>query len=335
MKTGLIAIILLLSSNIFGHQDTYYKYKYDNVNIIIKTGSFCEAVNNAKIIGQYASILCREYHFKKDVFLYFEHDYIPDNYQLNPIFLSYSDDFIYQIIGFNSDDFGDPESIYMNNKTKLVIQQFGFHYSINETLELLKFGAQNMDFIMNTQKETENIRSYKIKSIDSQIIDSIKIQNSTSVKDIMENKVYISPSTEVLDRHRFSVSYFSQNGEYILFDNNENIIDTLKQIIILKHTSDIVDYIVLLESSEVLKVYSKSIIEGQGYLKSKDHNPQIIGYDQGIFDLRLLILDWDTLLIEFYDFISVYNGMKLIYMRKEDILITDLMEFINSHKKKK
>ncbi len=335
MRTLLIILLLFLFTKAFPHQDTYYKYKFDNVTVIIKTGYHCEEINNANIIGQYASILCKEFQFKNDVFLYFDHDYMPENDSLNPTFLSFINDYIYEIIGLKNNELVKSDSVYMNNKAKIVVQQLGFHYSINETLELLRFGVQNLDFIENYQKEIENIQSYKIKSIDNQIIDSIKIQNSTSVQDILENKVYFSQKTEVKDRQRLSVSYFSQNGKYILFDNNDKIIDTLDQIIILKYISDLIDYIVVLESSEVLKVYSKNIINGQDYLKSIDHNPKIIRYDHGIKDLKLSILDWDSLLIEVYDLYGVYNGMKIIFLRKEDILITDLMEFINSHKLKK
>ena len=335
MRIPLMILLIFLFTKAYPHLDTFYKYKYDNVTVIIKTGYKCEEINNVKIIGQYASILCKEYQFNNDVFLYFDHDYMPENDSLNPTFLSFRDDYIYKIVGLEINDLVKPDSVYMNNKAKIVIQQYGFHYSIKETLELLRFGVQNLDFIKNYQKEIENIRSYKIKSIDNQIIDSIKIQNSTSVQNILENKVYFSQKTEVKDPHRLSVSYFSQNGKYILFDNNDKIIDTLDQIIILKYISDLVEYIVVLESSKVLKVYSKSIIDGKDYLKSIDHNPKIIRYDNGIEDLKLSILNWDSLLIEVYDFYGVYNGMKFIFLRKEDILITDLMQFINNHKHKK
>lgn len=315
----------------FPHQDEFYKYKYDNVTVIIKTGYKCEEINNVKIIGQYASILCKEFQFNNDVFLYFDHDYMPKNDSLNPTFLSLRDDYIYKIIGLKINELVKSDSVFMNSKSKVVIQQYGFHYSIQETLELIAFSIRKMDFIKKYQKVFEGIFSYKIESIDYNVIDSVKKQNSTLVQDIMKNKVYVSPRTEVKDRHRLSVSYFSQNGKYILFDNDEKIIDTLNQILVLQHTSDLLDYIVVLESSKVLKVYSKSMPDNKGYLKSIAHDPKIVKFDDGISDIRLLILNWNSLLIEFCDFLGVYNSMKLIYLREQDILITDLMEFINSH----
>lgn len=315
----------------FPHQDEFYKYKYDNVTVIIKTGYKCEEINNVKIIGQYASILCKEFQFNNDVFLYFDHDYMPKNDSLNHTFLSLRDDYIYKIIGLKINELVKSDSVFMNSKSKVVIQQYGFHYSIQETLELIAFSIRKMDFIKKYQKVFEGIFSYKIESIDYNVIDSVKKQNSTLVQDIMKNKVYVSPRTEVKDRHRLSVSYFSQNGKYILFDNDEKIIDTLNQILVLQHTSDLLDYIVVLESSKVLKVYSKSMPDNKGYLKSIAHDPKIVKFDDGISDIRLLILNWNSLLIEFCDFLGVYNSMKLIYLREQDILITDLMEFINSH----
>jgi len=331
MRISLIIFLLFSFINAFPHQDEFYKYKYDNVTVIIKTGYKCEEINNVKIIGQYVSILCKESQFIDDVLLYFDHDYMPENVSLNPTFLSYRNDYTYEILGLKFSDFVKSDSVYMNNKDKIVIQQSGFHYSIKETLELVKFGVQNLDFVRNYQKVFEGIYYYKIESIDGSIIDSVKKQNSIFVEDILKNKVYIFPRTEVEDRHTLSVSYFSQNGKYILFDNDEKIIDTLNQIIVLKYLADLIDYIVVLESSKVLKVYSKSMIDNRGYLKSIAHDPKIVRFDDGISDVRLLILDWNVLLIEFYDFLSVYNGMKLIYLREKDILITNLMEFINNH----
>lgn len=335
MRIPLIILLLFLFTKAFPHQDKFYKYKYDNVTVIIKTGYKCEEINNVKIIGQYASILCKEFQFNNDVFLYFDHDYMPENDILNPTFLSFRDDYIYKIVGLKINDLVKSDSVYMNNKAKIVIQQYGFHYSIKETLQLIEFGVQKLDFIKNYQKVFEGIFSYKIESIDYSIIDSIKKQHSTFVQDILKNKVYISPSTELEDRDGLNVSYFSQNGKYILFDNNEKIIDTLNQIIVLKYTSDLIDYVVVLESSKVLKVYSKRWIDNKDYLKSIVHDPKIVRFDHGISDARLLILDLNSLLIEFCDFLSVYNDMKLIYLREEDILITDLMEFIDSHYLKK
>jgi hypothetical protein len=51
--------------------------------------------------------------------------------------------------------------------------------------------------------------------------------------------------------------------------------------------------------------------------------------------MELTLLRSDILLIEFVDLFKIKNDMKLIYLIQEDLLIKDLMDFINGYKVKK
>ncbi len=334
MRNALFILLVFSFTKVFSHEDSFYKYKYDNVTVIIKTGYFNEEINNAKIIGQYASLLCEESQHKEQVFLFFNHDYYPDDENNNPIFMSYQKNYIYEILGFSHDNKRDYDSILLNNEDKIVIQQFGFHYQIKETLELLKFGIENTNILKNDLERTFDF-GYNIKSIEKKIIDSVRNENSRIVNKILENKVSIKPQDGPPVDKYFNVSYYSQYGKYILITNEETVIDTLNQVLLLDYINESPQYIVVLESKEKLIVYSYNFAFDFKYKKSKDFNPQIANINKGTTGIRLTLLKWDVLLIEFADLYGANNDMKLIYLLEEDLLITNLMEFINESRTKK
>lgn len=314
--------------------DSFYKYQYDNVTVIIKTGYFNEEINNTKIIGQYASLLCKTFQHKEQVFLFFNHDYYPEDENKNPIFMSYQKNYIYEIIGLSSDYTRDYDSILLNNEDKIVIQQFGFHYQIKGTLELLKFAIENTDILKKDLEKTFDF-GYNIKSINKTIIDSVKHKDSKIVNEILENKVSITP----LDGHQidkyFNVSYYSQYGKYILIDNKVTVIDTLNQVLLLDYINESPQYVVALESRNKLIIYSNSINSNFDYKSSNEFHPKIVDFKENLAGMRLTSLKWDVLLIEFVDLNGIKNDMKLIYMLEDDLLITNLMEFINGYRIKK
>jgi len=94
--------------------------------------------------------------------------------------------------------------------------------------------------------------------------------------------------------------------------------------------------VVVLETSKKLKVYSNWFIDKKGYLKPDDYFPVNIKLKEGIYDIRLTDLNSNSILIEFFEFLAGnYNDMKYIYLRDENLLITDFTEYLNSYKKQK
>ena len=314
--------------------DSFYKYKYDNVTVIIQTGHFNEEVNNAKIIGQYASLLCEKSEYQEQVFLFFGHDYYPDDLNNITIAMSYQSNYIYEILGFSPDYINDYDSILMNNERKIVIQQFGFHFHIKETIELVNFAIENTE-VLKRKLESRSISGKEIKSINKTKIDSIRRADSKVVNSILETKVDIKPLDYPPKNAHYEVTYFSQNGKYIIIDFEETIIDTLDQVLIIECINDLpTQYIVVLESKESLLIFSRGVLDISNYTRSQDFNPKFDNTRENLSEMILTPLKFDVLLIEFADLYQMKNDTKLIYLLQEDVLITNLMDFINENKTK-
>ncbi len=76
LKRMLFLILLLIKPySVLAHQDSEYIYTFHNVTVRVTSSYLNEEINNAKIIGKYASILSKKLQYKKPIILDFIHDY--------------------------------------------------------------------------------------------------------------------------------------------------------------------------------------------------------------------------------------------------------------------
>ncbi len=348
MKKAVLFIFLSFTIASYGHQDKYYEYKYDQVTVMINTGFYFEEINNVKIIGQYAAMLCKELDYNEPVALYFEHDYTHELEGKNFEFLSYGLDYLVFDRKNNYIVKGDDPRIE-NKIDKISISQYGYHFTISETLNFLLHGIENKDDIKSLTVK-ENIQGFysglKILSLKQSVIKKVKAKENSIVKKILKEKVYINPTDDIPEHMKYDldVSYYSQYNKYTLFDGSNfgdeiKDIDTVEQIMFIDvDISSFYPNMIVLESNEILHFYAGS--KGNvgypylGEVNYKNLHTKIIGKHKYLSEMRLSSFTNDFMLIEFMDLDGYANDYKLVFLLNEGKLVTDLVSFLNSHKTK-
>ena len=330
------------------HQDKYYEYKYDQVTVMIKTGFYFEEINNVKIIGQYAAMLCKELNYKEPVALYFNHDYTYELEGKNFEFLSYGLDYLVFDRKNNFIAKGDDPRI--EDKTdKISISQYGYHFTISETLNLLLHGIENK-YDIKSLTVKENIQGFysglKTLSLKQSVIKKAKAKENSIVKKILQEKVYINPTDDIPEHMRYplDISYYSQNDTYTLFGGSNfggelKDIDTVEQIVFIDVDSgNIIPHMIVLESNELLHFYTgkgqKTHYPNLGEINYKNLDTKIIGPYEYINDVKLTHFTENSILIEFSSLFGYANDYKLVFLLKEGKLVTDLVPFLDSYKTK-
>jgi hypothetical protein len=361
LTTLILTIIPLL---IRAHQDTYYTYDYDNVTVRFKTGYFFEEINNAKIIGQYAALLSDSMDYDNPILLDFIHDYGysyqgktfsfvnfgSGKYDLVSYFMQDSlEDNVYHMVPF-SDTVESIENVEkevytvpdVNGQNKIVIRQFGFHFDVSQTMNLLYYALTNKSKVKKLSR-TDTLSSYlrnmyyRFESVPSYYIDSIQSTTFQLVYHILQNKVYREVDT--VDRHRLYYSYFSQNGKLIIFGalhDQEVILDTLDQIYSFDPREVLPEALFVFETPNQFRKYELNTLIYSEYKaeRSKQHTIPIDPHEYTL----LIDVEWlgDDLYFINYNYSFMYSPFaRFPYLEKDDVLIKDFEKFINSYRKEK
>ncbi len=285
MKKLTIIILTFLPILTWAHQDRYYTYEYENVTVRFKTGFFFEEINNAKIIGQYATALSDSLGYEKPILLDFIHDY-GHSYKGNSYsFLSIGSE-EYEIVSYNVLKYDSllGENVYhgvptdsvefinnvekdaysvpgFNKKKSIVIRQFAYHFDIRETLNLLLYTLTNQSNVR------ENLRPdtlssylmnmyYSFESVPNSMVDSLKSTKMQLVESVLNAKVYCE--VDSINRSRLYYSYFAQNGKYQIFaslHDKEILLDTLAQVYSLNPWKYMPEVLFAFETTNQMRSY--------------------------------------------------------------------------------
>lgn len=349
---------------IWAHQDRYFNYKYDNVTVRFKTGFFFEEINNAKIIGQYAALLSDSLGYDKAILLDFIHDYghsykgktysflnigseeyeVVSHYVLK--YDSLVNENVYQMVPSDSvESFKNvSKEVYtvpgVNKKKSIVIRQFGFHFDIRETLNLLSYAITNQtDVRENSRLDTLSsyLRNmyYSFESVPSCKIDSIKSPKLKIVESVLNTKVYCE--VDSIDHNRLYYSYFYQNGKYLIFasiHDKEILLDTLDRVYSLNPWKYMPEVLFAFETPNQMRSYSLITYMDYEVKRSIKHQIEIDPYEY----LRNINIDWlgdDIYLIDYSNGFGWTPLKRLIYLKNDDVIIDDFENYINSYRKEK
>ena len=364
MKKLTTIILALLPMIIWAHQDRYYTYEYDNVTVRFKTGFFFEEINNAKIIGQYAALLSDSMDYDKPILLDFIHDYGysyqgktfsflnfgSQKYDLVSYFMQDSlEDNVYHMVPFSDtvESIQNVEKeIYtvpaVNSQQTIVIRQFGFHFDLTQTTNLLYHAITNKRTIKK-QSRVDTLSSYlrnmyyQIETVPSQLIDSIKASTSTYVQHVLQKKVY--KEVDTVDRHRLYYSYFSKNGEYFVFaglHDKEIVLDTLAKIYSFNPRESMPEALFVFETPNLFRKYELNTWVYPEYKpeRSEQHQVPIDPYEY-IVHINIEWIGNDIYLIN-YNSSFMYSPFAIFpYLEKDDVLIQDFEEYLDSYRKEK
>lgn len=363
MKKLLISIFAFIPLIIWAHQDTFHKFEYGNVTVRFKTGHFFEEINNAKIIGQYAKILSDSLNYGKPILIDFIHDY---GYSYQGRTFSYINYGIgeYEMVSFYKrdsievnvlhmvpfsdsveNDEGIEKEIYKiateDNKKKVVIRQFGYHFDVNKTLNLLYYALSNKtEVIKLSKKETlpSYLRNsyYRLESIPRNLVNIAASTQEASVQKLLETKIY--RDVDSVDRHRLYYSYFSQNGKIHLFGgihDKEIVLDTLEQIYSFNPRDVSPEVLFVFNAPNQFKCYELNTWVYPDYKveRSKQHSLPIDPYEYTIG----YIIEWfgDDIFFINCNYSFLYSPFaRFPYLANDDVLIEDFEEYIKSYRKK-
>ncbi len=359
-----ILIILIILPIVFWAQQSggYQNYKIGNVTVRFFTGTDSEEINNAKIIGQYAAILSDSMSHEKPILL----DFIQEDYSNHEETSSHSsygkdkyeiikyqkleyepllDDSAYTIVFYsdiNESSENVEKDVYaipaIDESNKIVIRQFGFHFDLTETMNLLYYALNNQSQVQNLTKSDTLFRDssevfYRLGSIPQKYIDSIISTPSHHLDQLLDTKIYRDMDT--MDRRVIYYSYFLQQGKYIIFaglHGKETVLDTLDKIYSFNPTRP--EALFVFETPTQFSMYKLNPYRFPE-ISGKQFKKHIIPIDPNEFTL-LPNIEWlgeDIYLINYY---RMYEGWRRFpYLEKEDVLIEDFEEFINSYRKGK
>ena len=366
MKRLLISILSFLPFVIWAHQDTYHKFEYGNVTVRFKTGHFFEEINNAKVIGQYAKILSDSLNYGKPILIDFIHDYGysyegqtfsyinygSGNYEIVSFYKRDSiEDNVFHMVPYSDsveNAKGIEKEIYKihaeGNNRKITIRQFGYHFDVTKTLNLLYYALTNKSAVMKLSRK-ETLPSYlkntyyRFESIPSDIINNINLTNVESVQELLKTKIYRDVDT--VDRHRLYYSYYSQNGKIHLFaglHDKEIVLDTLEQVYSFIPRDISPEVLFVFNAPNQFKYYELNTWVYTDYKveRSKQHFLPFDPYEYSVG----YIIEWfgdDVFFINIncnYSFL--YDPFaKFPYLANDDVLIKDFEEYIKSYRKKK
>lgn len=358
-----IGIFLIFGINSNAHQDRHFTYKFDNVTVRFKTGFLYEEITNARIIGEYASLLCKQLQYEQPVLLDFIHDYGNSYMGKNFSFVNIGSD-VYNSVSYyktaydsiieenvlqmvshsklNEQDLSGFEKMVFSTEPvdtleKVVIRQFGFHFEVNETLKLLHYAIMNPSEIINlSQKDTlysylPNMY-YELNTIPKCKTDSIRSLKIMDVEKVIGQKIYAKVDTT--NNSRLSYSYFAENNSYLIYasiNNNEIVLDTLNQIYSFDLNNDYWQSIFVFETPKSFKYYEQVGFDNE-FKKSKLHEIPINEHESIVF------FDVNWISDDIY-FINLHNSFEMFafkifpYLTREDVLITDFGNYIKSYRK--
>lgn len=346
----------------WAHQDSYYTYTYDKVTVRFKTGFFFEEINNAKIIGQYAALLSDSMDYDKPILLDFIHDYGYSYQGKTYSFLNFGsqkfdmvsyymqdsiEDNVYHMVPFSDSVESNQnveKEIYrvpaVNGQQTIVIRQFGFHFDLTQTINLLFHAITNKSEVKKLSS-ADTLPSYlrnmyySFESIPRNRIDSIKSAKMTFVENVLNTKIYCE--VDSINRYQLSYSYFSQNGTYQLFasiHDKEIILDTLEQVYSFNPWEYMPEVLFVFETPNQMRSYSVMTFMDNEVKRSKKHRIEIDPYEY----LRSINIDWfgdDIYIIDYSNGFGSTPVKRLIYLNNDDVIIDDFEAYINSHRKEK
>ncbi len=363
MKKLITIVFILISLTSWSHSDKDYIYQYENVTVRFRTGFLFEEIENAKIIGQYAALLCKNQNYTKPILLDFIHDYghyyegkqlsflsiDSGNYDWISYYTLKRDTVFNQIVheGVRLSDTINYQGKLLkeitliepiNSVDKIIVRHFGFHFEVEHTLKLIKYAIENPDDIKETSVTT-NLESYlsnsyyRLKSIPENKINSIAKRASKEIDKVLKNKIYREKDS--ISRYKVYHSYFFKNNKYHIFeghDNKETIIDSVQQVYSIQSVNEIGsnDLFVFINPN-LFMFYIKDFLEDT-YQAS---NYQKIPIDEfeyiNFIDLNLF--KDDIYEIDYYNFIGMPPFKRFLYLREDDVLIKDFESYIDSHRR--
>ena len=366
MKKLLLLFVLLPLLN-YAHQDTYHLEEYGNVTVRFKTGHYYEEIQNAKIIGEYAYMLCEKLGYDKQVVLDFIHDYGHTYYGNTFSYISYGrESFTYEsyyredtssnlhgrtlypvpyreVIKFDKGEIikESYESPMTNKKDKIVIRQFGFHFEIKETLDLLHYAVSNINALkknsdVDTLVSYLNNMYYLIPTIPQSEIYSAIHTGSKDVQDVLARKVY--SETDTIKHSTVYYSYFAADNKYHLFyglHGKEIVMDTLNQIYSFYETEYFPQRLFVFEKSNRMRCYvEKSLFDEYSFKRSTIHDLPIDVFEYTVSIDAKWIGD-DIYMINYNNSFMWDPFKRFIYLDEEDVLIVDFDDYIENKRDKK
>lgn len=362
MKKLTTIVLTFLPIIIWAHQDRYYTYDYDNVTVRFKTGSFFEEINNAKIIGQYAALLSDSMNYDKAILLDFIHDYGYSYQGKTFSFLSFGsqkydmvsyymrdsiEDNVYHMVPFSDtvESIKNVEKVIFsvpaeNRQQAIVIRQFGYHFDLTQTMNLLYHAITNKSEVKKLSSAdtlSSYLRNmyYSFESIPRDRINSIKSSKLTFVENVLKVKVYCE--VDSINPNQLYYSYFSQNGTYQIFasiHDNEIILDTLEQVYSFNPCEYMPKALFVFEAPNQMRSYSVMTFMDNEVKRSQKHRIEIDPYEH----LQSINIDWlveDIYLIDYSNGFGWTPVKRLIYLKNDDVIIDDFEEYINSYRKEK
>jgi hypothetical protein len=357
MKKSLLILLLFLPGILSAHEDHFELDTFGLVTTRFMTGGFYEEARNVEFIGQYAEYLCDSLGYEEPVFLDFIHDYGMEYH-----------DSVYCYINFGEDDYSTmwiyqdslSEATFEHNKRtgidsidKIVVRQFGRHFDIEESLNLLYYAISGKGLIAEKTKQ-DTLRGYfsnmfyLVNSIPQLEIDSIKKTKDGLVKRILNNKISLPVlPDDSQDVNTPDFSYFTQNNEYVLIASYKHFRSQQYHTVFLDTLSEICDFGFNLtknhnSSSEVFLFTSPLEFKYFQYNLFRDSFTKSILHTlpaeepPGHYSFFTKKISSDIYII-FYGCCYMYPGFHdmVLYLADDDVLITDFEEYINSHRKKR
>jgi hypothetical protein len=347
----------------YAHKDRIFTYEFDNVTVKFKTGFKYEEINNARIIGEYASLLCEKMNYDQPVLLDFIHDYGnsykgknysyltigTDKYKIVSYYTSVYDSTInenvYQMVPHSSINEqslnGIEKEVYNTNPIdsleKIVIRQLGFHFVVKNTLNFLYYAISNSSEVI-TSSQNDTLCSYlsnmyyEFNSIPKTKIDSIKTLEINDVENVMRQKIYAKEDSVI--KNQLSYSYFAKNNSYSIiarYQNDEIILDTLNQVYSFELNNEYWQTVFVFETLNSFKCYEKVGLENE-FKKSKLHEIPI-ERNEGIVFSNVNWISDDIYFINRNNIFETSPFKIFPYLMKEDILIFDFENYINIHRR--
>ncbi len=379
MKKYFAIILIFIPLIISAHQYKEFIFVYGNVTVRFRTGLNYEEINNAKIIGQYAALLSDSLNYNEPIFLDFIHNYGNDYQGSSYSYLNFGSDQYKNISHYKKiyepfeSDFAIetiPVSEYKEDTIhffkeeytidgidqfdKIVLRQFGFHFDITETMNLISFAIMNKSQLSNLSLEdtlSSSIEgSYDIfNTIPKNLIDSIKRATIEIVEKVLQSRIYQdldqinnNPSFSFtgniifFDCSFFYGSYFSQHGKMMPFaciDGNEIILDTLNQIFSIDILYNRNNIVFVFETPNTMRMYRDFHSSDIEFTKSRIQTISTDPFD-GISTIDVKSLDYDLFLISLIRGFDFSPSKKFLYLSEDDLIIDSFDSYIDSYRKK-
>ncbi len=222
----------------FGNEDFLIIHEFGNVKTRIVTSGETEEIEKVSIIGQLTEMLCKEYNYKRPVFI----DFI--NFGGGDCKLSH-------FVSFENDLKIDDhvESTFTIYKDALVIREEGRQFSISAILNLVEYAIKNADKIKSGQSVIDRHNEYwrsQVKTIDTAQIRLIAcVDISNVVRKVMETKILWREPKSKYGKRGFSW-YFKHCQYQVVYNKNTSddsvllSLDNIHQLQAIKHCGAIV-----------------------------------------------------------------------------------------------